>query len=190
MRTMTASQIADLHARRTAKGDGYAPTLAECLDAAREGRLYDVDTANDTGDALAIGDDAEGVVAAYVAEYFGLDFDAEDYDAALARWTAERVTLADADHSVGCVAGGDCTAHPGDGRCSRLRAEVAQVLDRAASAAYEGRRVTEYVGASGATEEEVARAAAEGIALRARDDRAARVRRWREDRRSLRGARA
>lgn len=45
-------------------------------------------------DDLAIGDDAEGVVAAYAAEYFGLDFDVEDYDAALARWTAERVTLA------------------------------------------------------------------------------------------------
>lgn len=94
MRTMTASQIADLHDSRTMKGSGYAPSLAECLTAAREGRLYDVDTANAGGDALAIGDDAEGVVAAYAAEYFGLDFDVEDYDAALARWTAERVTLA------------------------------------------------------------------------------------------------
>ena len=94
------------------------------------------------------------------------------------------------EHSVGCAAGGDCTVHPGDERCSRLHAEVAEVLDRAASAAYEGRSVEEYVGASGATAEDVARAAAEGRALRARDDRAANVRRWRDGRRSLRGARA
>lgn len=91
------------------------------------------------------------------------------------------------EHSVGCASGGDCTVRPGDTRCSRLHAEVAEVLDRAASAAYEGRGVEEYVGASGATEEEVARAAAEGRALRVRDDRDADVRRWREGRRALRG---
>lgn len=186
MRTMTASQIADLHAARTAKGAGYAPSLAECLTAAREGRLYDVDTANAGGDALAIADDAATAVEGWADATFGLDA-GDDYIAACARWTAERVTLDAAEHSVGCASGGDCTVRPGDTRCSRLHSEVAEVLDRAASAAYEGRSVEEYVGASGASEEEVARAAAEGRALRVRDDRDADVRRWREGRRALRG---
>lgn len=93
MRTMTASQITDLHAARTLKGAGYAPSLAECLTAAREGRLYDVDTASAGHDGLTIADDAESAVEGWADATFGLDA-GDDYIAACARWTAERVTLA------------------------------------------------------------------------------------------------
>lgn len=90
MTTLTASQIADLHARRTAKGAGYAPPLAECLAAARAGRLVDVDTANAGFDGLTIADDAETALAEWAAATVGpVDGDA----ARFARWTAERVTL-------------------------------------------------------------------------------------------------
>ena len=93
MRTMTASQITDLHAARTLKGAGYAPSLAECLTAAREGRLFDVDTQNAGYDGLTIADDAESAVEGWANEVFGLDA-GDDYITACARWTAERVTLA------------------------------------------------------------------------------------------------
>ena len=93
MRTMTAAKLADLHAARTLKGEGYAPTLAECLTAAREGRLYDVDTQNAGYDGLTIADDAESAVEGWANEVFGLDA-GDDYITACARWTAERVTLA------------------------------------------------------------------------------------------------
>ena len=93
MRTMTASQITDLHAARTRKGAGYAPTLAECIAAAREGRLYDVDTANAGHDGLTIADDAATAVEGWADASFGLDA-GDDYITACARWTAERVTLA------------------------------------------------------------------------------------------------
>lgn len=85
MTTMTASQITDLHARRSAKGDGYAPTLAECLAAAAEGRLYDIDTHSAGADCLWIADDAETAIAECDA--------ATGADGAGAWWTAERVTL-------------------------------------------------------------------------------------------------
>ena len=93
MRTMTASQLTDLHTARTLKGDGYAPSLAECLTAAREGRLYDVDTANAGYDGLTIADDAATAVEGWADASFGLDA-GDDYITACARWTAERVTLA------------------------------------------------------------------------------------------------
>ena len=93
MRTMTASQITDLHAARTLKGAGYAPSLAECLTAAREGRLFDVDTQNAGYDGLTIADDAATAVEGWADDAFGLDA-GDDYIAACARWTAERVTLA------------------------------------------------------------------------------------------------
>lgn len=86
MRMMTASQIADLHARRTAKGGGYAPSLAECLDAARAGRLYDIDTQNAGCDGLDIGDDADDVIASWA--------DSVDAHGQPRGWTAERITLA------------------------------------------------------------------------------------------------
>ena len=87
MSTMTASQIADLHARRAAKGSGYAPTLAECLAAAREGCLFDVDTANAGHDCLWIADDGEAALAEVAAAV------SPDDTSVPARWTAERVTL-------------------------------------------------------------------------------------------------
>ena len=90
MTTLTASQIADLHARRSALGAGRAPTLAECLDAAREGRLYDVDTASAGHDCLWIADDGGDEALAEVAA--AMSPDAPEVPA---RWTAERVTLAD-----------------------------------------------------------------------------------------------
>jgi len=86
MSTMTAAQIADLHARRTRKGAGYAPALAECLDAAREGRLWDVDTASSGEDGLSVGVDRNDVLAEW-AEQCG-------EDETPARWTATRITLA------------------------------------------------------------------------------------------------
>ena len=59
MRTLTIAALTTLHADRTAHGHGRAPSLAECLDAARAGRLYDVDTQSSGYDGLEIGDDAD-----------------------------------------------------------------------------------------------------------------------------------
>ena len=61
MRTLTIAALTTLHADRTAHGHGRAPSLAECLDAARAGRLYDVDTQSSGYDGLEIGDDADEV---------------------------------------------------------------------------------------------------------------------------------
>jgi len=88
MSTMTAAQIADLHARRTRKGAGFAPTLAECLKAAREGRLFDVDAASSGHDGLTIADDAETALAEWAAAV------SPDAPEVPPRWTAQRVTLA------------------------------------------------------------------------------------------------
>lgn len=86
MITITASQIADLHARRTKKGAGRAPMLHECLAAAREGRLFDVDTQSAGHDCLWIADDGDTALAEVSA--------AVSDDATVpARWTAELVTL-------------------------------------------------------------------------------------------------
>lgn len=86
MSTMTAAQITDLHARRSVKGAGRAPMLHECLAAAREGRLWDVDTASAGHDCLWIADDAASALAEVSA--------AVSDDATVpARWTAEQVTL-------------------------------------------------------------------------------------------------
>lgn len=91
MTTMTASQIVDLHARRSARG-GRAPTLAECLSAAREGRLFDVDTQSAGHDGLTIADDAESAVVEWADAAIG-PADGDAYIAACARWTAERVSM-------------------------------------------------------------------------------------------------
>lgn len=86
MRTMTAAEITELHAARTAKGGGYAPSLAECLDAAREGRLYDIDTQSAGCDGLDIGDNADDVIASWA--------DSVDAHGQPRGWAAERITLA------------------------------------------------------------------------------------------------
>jgi len=86
MRTMTAAEIAELHAARTAKGDGYAPSLAECIEAAREGRLYDIDTQSSGYDGLEIGDDADDVLASW-ADACGCG--------SIRGWSAERVELSE-----------------------------------------------------------------------------------------------
>lgn len=86
MRTMTAAEITALHAARTAKGGGYAPSLAECLDAAREGRLYDIDTQSAGCDGLDIGDNADDVIASWA--------DSVDAHGQPRGWAAERITLA------------------------------------------------------------------------------------------------
>jgi hypothetical protein len=91
MTTMTVDQIVDLHARRSARG-GRAPTPAECLSAAAEGRLFDVDTARAGHDCLWIADDAETALAEVAAATVG-PIDGEGDAARFARWTAERVTL-------------------------------------------------------------------------------------------------
>jgi hypothetical protein len=85
--TLTAAAIADLHARRTAKSEGYAPSLGECLTAAREGRLFDVDTQSAGHDGLTISDDAETALASWAASV------SPDAPEVPPGWTAERVTL-------------------------------------------------------------------------------------------------
>lgn len=99
MRTLTASQIIDLHARRTTKGAGYAPSLDECLAAARDGNLYDVDTQNAGDDCLTIADDGDAALSE-VAAHHDLDAWSEYPDGGAAyarslRWSAERITLAE-----------------------------------------------------------------------------------------------
>jgi len=81
---MNASRIAELHAARTAKGRGYADSLADCIAAARNGLLFDVNTGNAGEDSLinaASERDAVGIVAA------GYDGQAHE------GWSAERITL-------------------------------------------------------------------------------------------------
>ena len=99
MRTMTATQITDLHTRRTAKGEGYAPSLAECLDAAREGTLYDVDTQNAGDDCLTVAD-CEADALSEIAAHHDLDAWGSHPGGGAAyarsmRWSAERISLAD-----------------------------------------------------------------------------------------------
>lgn len=99
MKTLIATRLAELHATRTANGrTGHAPPLAECLDAAREGRLWDVDTQSAGHDCLVIADDAESALAE-VAAYAEPDLAPAHPDGAAGwavarRWTAEPVRLA------------------------------------------------------------------------------------------------
>ncbi len=83
---MTIAALTTLHADRSAHGPGRAPSIAECLDAARAGRLYDVDTQSAGYDGLSIGDDADDVIAEW-AEACGVE--------SPRGWTAERVGLAE-----------------------------------------------------------------------------------------------
>lgn len=97
MTPMTASQITDLHARRTAKGSGFAPSLNECLDAARAGMLYDVDTQNAGYDCLSIADSEDDALSGVVSHYDLDAWTAYPYGGAAyarsLRWSAERITL-------------------------------------------------------------------------------------------------
>ncbi len=93
---ITKPRLAELHAARAAKRGG-APTLSECLDAAREGRLFDVDTQGAGEDCLAIADDAE-IALAEVALCTDPDASTAHPDGAAAwafskRWTANRIEL-------------------------------------------------------------------------------------------------
>lgn len=97
MTPMTASQITDLHARRTAKGSGFAPDLETCLEAAREGTLFDVDTQNAGDDCLTIAESEDDALSE-IAAHHDLDAWAEYPDGGAAyarslRWSAERITL-------------------------------------------------------------------------------------------------
>mgnify|MGYP000965450457 CR=1 FL=1 len=102
MRMMTTAEITALHAARTAKGDGYAPSLAECLDAAREGRLYDIDTQSSGCDGLEIGDDADEVLASW-ADACGCE--------SVRGWSAEQIAMATRTLTVAidtaCALGGE-----------------------------------------------------------------------------------
>ncbi len=80
---MTADAIRELHARRTAKGRGYADSLADCIAAARNGLLFDVDTRNAGEDSLIVADDEADAIAG-VADYHGCGSEG---------WSAERITL-------------------------------------------------------------------------------------------------
>ncbi len=84
MRMLTTA-LTTLHADRAAHGPGRAPSLAECLDAARAGCLYDLDTQSAGYDGLAIGDD-DDVIAEW-ASACGVE--------SPRGWAAERITLVD-----------------------------------------------------------------------------------------------
>lgn len=103
--TMTAARIADLHAPLARKGGGYAPSLADCLDAAREGRLVVIDTASDGEDGMDI-DAPHGahspddvILRSWAERARPEDVEASgmtgDDWARRRRWTVTRVTLAD-----------------------------------------------------------------------------------------------
>mgnify|MGYP003452417069 len=81
---MTADAIRELHARRTAKGRGYADSLADCIAAARNGLLFDVDTKNAGEDSLIVADDEADAVGIVAAGYDGQAHEG---------WSAERITL-------------------------------------------------------------------------------------------------
>lgn len=102
---MTASQIAELQAVYARKGLGYAPPLADCLTAAREGRLVVIDTASDGEDGLGVDaphgahmpdDDilASWAVAARPEDVEASGLTGDDW-ARRRRWSVDRVTLAD-----------------------------------------------------------------------------------------------
>ena len=98
MKTLNASQITELHARRTAKGKGFAPDLETCLEAARAGRLYDVDTQNRGADCLTAAK-SEDEALAEVAAHEEPDLCAAHPGGAAGwarerNWTAERISLA------------------------------------------------------------------------------------------------
>lgn len=89
----TRGRIAALVAR---KGAGYAPTLREALAAAREGRLWDVDTQNRGADCLTIADSADEALAE-IALHEECDEAHADGAAGWARdqrWSARRITPA------------------------------------------------------------------------------------------------
>jgi hypothetical protein len=97
MKTLSASQITELHATRTTKGAGFAPSLAECLAAAADGRLYDVDTQNRGADCLTIAEHEDAALSE-IAEHEEPDLSAAHPEGAAAwardrRWTAERISL-------------------------------------------------------------------------------------------------
>ena len=106
---MTPAQITDLHARRTVKGDGFAPTLDDTLDAAANDRLWDVDTQSAGEDCLAIGASADDVLSEVAAHAdpaaWSEHAEGGAAHARALRWTAERIGLARA-----CVVcGGDAS---------------------------------------------------------------------------------
>lgn len=96
----TLTQIEDLHARRIARGAGYAPSLAETIDAANAGQLFDVDTQSAGEDCLAIGESADDVLSEVAAhhnpEAWGAHADGGAAYARSLRWTAERIGVAHA----------------------------------------------------------------------------------------------
>ena len=98
MTTMSADAIRTIHAHRTAKGAGYAPSIAETLAAARAGLLVDVDTQNDGEDALVIAESADDALAE-VAMSYAIETSTSHPDGAAAwarerGWTADCITLA------------------------------------------------------------------------------------------------
>lgn len=96
MKTLTQEQIAALQAARSQKGRGYAPTPKECIEAAREGRLYDVDTGDDGEDSLVIADDTDDALAEVALAKGDDAYEHEEGAVAWAtehKWSAERVAL-------------------------------------------------------------------------------------------------
>jgi hypothetical protein len=97
MKTLSPAQIETLHATRTKKGAGFAPDIATCLEAARAGQLYDVDTQSRGADCLTVAtseDDALSEIAMH--EEPELATAHPEGAAAWARergWSADRVSL-------------------------------------------------------------------------------------------------
>lgn len=95
---LTEAPLHALHARYTRKGQRYAPPWDMTLEAAREGRLWLVDTQNAGEDCLSIGameDDVLSFVAAHhdVTAWANYPTGGIDYARSL-RWSAERIVLA------------------------------------------------------------------------------------------------
>lgn len=95
--TMTVARLAEAVA---SLGEGYAPTLAEALDAARAGKLYRVDTGSSGHDGLTIADAAVFALSDWLAAVYPDGCEAEGFESweelvARRRWTATTIVIAD-----------------------------------------------------------------------------------------------
>lgn len=92
MPTMTAHEIARVHADHLRRGQAPVPSLADCLAAARVGQLFEVESDHEGHDGLVVARDAaEGAHGVYaVLEAWAV---ARTGHAAPETWQAERIEL-------------------------------------------------------------------------------------------------
>ena len=94
MKTMTTKELAVFVA--SYEEEGFSPSLADCLAAARDGTLWSIDTGRDGADSLMIADSAAEAldeVAEWHSHSDWCRMGGAEY-AYSRRWDAERVTLA------------------------------------------------------------------------------------------------